>query len=69
MNQGRLQFCHNETWGEMCAIDWDNHDASVVCKQLGYECNSKLKEICHVVVYVVPSFDLSRWIQQYNNLA
>ena len=63
MNEGRVQFCHNETWGEVCAaIGWDDHDASVVCKQLGYEGSQHLKEICHVVVYVVPSFDLSRWI-------
>ena len=29
-------MCLNGVWGSVCSEFWDNNDASVVCKQLGY---------------------------------
>ena len=35
--QGLVQVYHNKAWGWICNQLWDDTDANVVCKGLGYE--------------------------------
>ena len=41
-NEGRVEICVNLRWGSACGSYWDKREASVTCRQLGYDCKYSL---------------------------
>ena len=40
--EGTVEICFDNQWGTICADNWDNLDASVVCRQLGFSLEGNL---------------------------
>ena len=54
-SEGRVEFCDGSHWGRVCYDDWDDSDAAVVCRELGYTADGK-----SLVLY--SCFSLSNWL-------
>jgi hypothetical protein len=33
---GRVEICFRDNWGTICDDNWDDNDATVVCRQIGH---------------------------------
>ena len=49
---GEVQVCYGNVWSSVCYAGWDNRDAGVVCKQLGFTSGERERVCVCTCVYV-----------------
>lgn len=55
-DEGRVEICvNNEEWWSVYDLDWDQREAQVVCRQLGYNpsCNITFCEFLYTLIYCI----------------
>ena len=65
LSQGRVQICIGGEYTRVCADLWDDQDASVVCRELGFSPYGELARIVFLDTYcheILQACQIEHWI-------
>ena len=46
-SNGRVEICQHGIWQSVCSSHWDQNDAVVICRQLGYDSEGIIMHTIH----------------------
>ena len=52
VSDGEVEYCLGSTWTPVCGDDWDESEAAVACRQLGFAGEGIELRIDHIAQYI-----------------
>ena len=63
-SNGHVEICRQRTWGVVCSDGWDDRDAEVVCRQLGFDPSGIMLAFLYFIFMTVITPQMQMYLKQ-----